>query len=42
MLITDNRVRQAMVPYYHIDNDFCKAKSIDSDHDWFIIYYLSN
>ena len=29
-----------MVPYYYIDNDFYKVKSIDSEFDWLIIYHL--
>lgn len=29
-----------MVPYYHINNDFYKAKNIDIDLDWVIIYYF--
>ena len=28
------------MPYYYIDNDFSKAKGIDSDLDWFIINHL--
>lgn len=26
-----------MIPYYHTDNQFCKAKGINGDHDWLII-----
>ena len=29
-----------MVPHYYIDNTFCKARSIDSELDWLIIYRL--
>ena len=29
-----------MVPYYYIDNDFCKAGGIDSELDWLIMYHL--
>ncbi len=28
------------MPYYHINDDFCKAGSIDCDLDWLIVYHL--
>ena len=28
------------MPYYHIENDFCKAGSMNSELDWLIMYHL--
>ena len=29
-----------MVPHFNIDNNFCKAGSIDCDLDWLEMYHL--
>ena len=29
-----------MMLHYHIDNYICQSWSIDSNFDWFVVYYL--
>ena len=39
--ITDNKVQEALILYYHVNNYFRQSWSINVDFDCFIIYYLS-
>ena len=39
-MVDDNRVWEAVMPYYYIDDDFCKARGINDDLSWLIMNHL--
>lgn len=39
--VADDGVGKIVMLHQHVDNDFCKAWSIDGDFNWLVMYHLS-
>ena len=39
-MVSNNWVREIVMPYYHVDDDLSKARGVDSDFDWLVMNYF--